>query len=115
MKKDLHPKWPEPPQTLTQRLLHVLDIFEGDSSDMRIIRATGNEYAPYGEKHSWTGLTLGDLRAIADILVGRAYTLADHDLACQFVFTGDEGPRKCCRCGAPLKGYNGDDCPKAVR
>lgn len=115
MKKILHPKWPEPPENLAQRLLHTLDIFEGESPDMRIIDATTNQYANHGDQHSWTGLTLADLRAIADIMVGHAYTLADHNLACQFGYTGKPGPRVCCRCGGPAKEYDGRDCPEAIR
>lgn len=115
MKKDLHPKWPEPPENLAQRLLHVLDVFEGHDSDMPVLRATQNQYAPHGEQHSWTGLTLGDLRTISDIMVGRVYTLADSDLGCQFLWTGDLGERKCCRCGTSLKEYHGEDCSKAIR
>lgn len=108
-----HPKWPEPPESLTQRLLHVLDVFEDQPDDMKVLQATGNEYAPYGEKHSWTGLTLADLRAIADIMLHSSYTLADHDLSCQFNFTGEkEGPQACSRCSLPLVDYKGDDCPK---
>lgn len=112
MKKDLHPEWPKAPESSFQRLQHVLDIFEDYSSDMRIIDATMNQYAPPGEQHSWTGLTLGDLRVIADVAVGGIYTFADHELACQFGYTGAKDPRACCRCGRPLKGYDGSDCPK---
>lgn len=114
MKKSLHPMWPEAPENLAQRLLHTLDIFEGEGSDMRIIDATTNQYAPHGEQHSWTGLTLGDLRVIADVMVGQVYTLADHNKGCQFAYTGEAGPRKCCRCGTPLKDYGDGDCPKAA-
>lgn len=115
MKKNHHPKWPEPPENLAERLLHTLDIFNGEPSDMRVITATEGEYAKHGEQHSWTGLTLGDLRAVADIMIGETYTLADHKLMCQFGYTGAHGPRACCRCGISLRDYTGGDCPKALR
>lgn len=112
MKKDPHPKWPEAPQSLAQRLMHTLDVHEGQGDDMRVLAATMGAYAPYGQRHSWTGITLGDLRAIADIMINHTYTLADHNLACQFSDTGDSGPRACSRCKAPLKDYEGSDCPQ---
>jgi hypothetical protein len=115
VRRNFHSKWPEAPETLAQRLLHVLNIFEGESDDMRIIEATTNTYAPHGQKHSWTGLTLGDIRAITDIMVGHAYTLADYDLGCQFGFTGAVGPRSCSRCGTPAKDYDGRDCEAIVK
>jgi hypothetical protein len=75
VKKNTHPKWPEPPKNLRERLLHVLDIFEDCPDEMPVLSATTNVYAPHGEEHSWTGLTLGDLRTVGAILVGRLYTL----------------------------------------
>lgn len=112
MKKDPHPKWPEPPVSLAQRLQHTLNIFEDYPNDMKVLRATEGEYASYGEKHSWTGLTLGDLRTIADIMVGNVYTLADSDLGCQFAFSGESGERTCARCDKPVSEYKGEDCPR---
>lgn len=114
MKKNLHPKWPQAPEGLAQRILHTLDIYEDHPGDTRVLTATANQYADYGQEHSWTGLTLNDLRAVADIMIGEVYTLADYNLNCQFGYTGRTGPRVCCRCGTPLKDYTGGDCPKAV-
>jgi hypothetical protein len=68
MKTETHPNWPFPPQGTTERLMHVLDVYEDSPDDMQVIRATGNTYAKHPDPDSWTGLTLGDLRAIAEAL-----------------------------------------------
>lgn len=68
MKRKTHPKWPEAPTNSIESLMHVLDIFEGEPDSMPIIAATTNIYAPHGEPDSWTGLRLGDLRVLADML-----------------------------------------------
>lgn len=68
MKRETHPKWPEPPKNAKESLLHVLDIFEDMPDDMKVIEATSNIYAPYGQGNYRTGLTLGDLRALATLV-----------------------------------------------
>lgn len=114
VKRDIHPKWPEPPQSLKERLLHVLDIFKDEPEDMVVITATTNTYAPHGEKHSWTGLTLSDLRVLADVVIGDNYTLSEHAEGCDFAYTGAKGEKKCLKCDLPLKDYKGKDCPKVA-
>lgn len=117
MKKDLHPMWPDAPENLAQRLLHTLNIFEGEPDDMVVMTATTNQYAPFGEKHSWTGLTLGDLRALSHIAVGETYTMAEFISGCDFTRTRQalDVERSCVRCGTSEKDYDSGRCPKAVR
>jgi len=53
--------WPAPPQDPTAALQHTLDLYADQPGDAMVIVATSNVYGP-GVK---TGLTWGDLRALA--------------------------------------------------
>lgn len=68
MKSETHPNWPDPPQGTTERLMHVLDLYEGQDDDTPVLTATRGVYGEYGTPDWWTGLTFGDLRAIAEVL-----------------------------------------------
>lgn len=57
-------KHPHPGLDPVSRLRHTLDVFAGQPDDRQVLRATSGIYGE-GE---WTGITLGDLRAIADLL-----------------------------------------------
>ncbi|MCP9209728.1 hypothetical protein [Streptomyces cucumeris] len=116
MNENLCTSWPEPPLNVAQRVLHVLDAYRDESNDMRVITATTGVYAPYGEKHSWTGLTLGDLQVLADVAVGNLYSLKEHSSGCDFTGTGEAvDRRKCLRCDLPFNEYSGQTCPKAPK
>lgn len=61
-------RWPEPPCTSMDRLLHTLDIYLHSADEMRIIDATSNVYPKRNGEIVRTGLTLGDLRALVKLL-----------------------------------------------
>jgi hypothetical protein len=53
-------RYPHPPTTPLESLEHFLAIYEDDSDEMVIMDATRNIYP----EAPWTGLRLGDLRAL---------------------------------------------------
>jgi hypothetical protein len=52
------------PTTPVEALVHVVAVWEGEPDDRMMIDATSNVYGP-GIR---TGLTLGDLRALAQLI-----------------------------------------------
>lgn len=56
--------WPTPPVTPTDALLHAVDLHVDQPDDELAVLATSNFYGP-GTR---TGLTWGDLRAIANLI-----------------------------------------------
>jgi len=58
--------WPEFTDNPVDRLKHTLAAYKGVPDERRVLTATSNMYL-YGT-HDWTGLTYGDLRAIAELL-----------------------------------------------
>jgi hypothetical protein len=65
MDHDFISRYPHPGTDPVARLRHVLDVYGEDVTDDRMaVQATGSAYQP-GEQ---TGLTFGDLRAIAKLI-----------------------------------------------
>jgi len=58
--------WPKFSDDPVDRLKHTLAAYEDAPNEYRLLTATGNMRL-YGEL-DWTGLTMGDLRAIAELL-----------------------------------------------
>lgn len=56
--------WPQPPEDVIGKVLHLIDNFQGQPDDMWVARATQGIYGP----GVTTGLTLGDLRKLIEIL-----------------------------------------------
>ena len=81
MKSETHPNWPFPPQGTTERLMHVLDVYEGQPDDAPVLTATRGVYDKHGTPDWWTGLTFGDLRAIAEALASGELAKAKKDAA----------------------------------
>lgn len=53
--------WPEPPKTLKDKLFHFLDSYPEVSDGAVVLMATSNVYG----RGVITGLTMGDIRALA--------------------------------------------------
>jgi hypothetical protein len=58
--------WPKFTDNPVDRLKHTLAAYKGVPDNRQVLTATGN-LSLYGT-HDWTGLTYGDLRAIAELL-----------------------------------------------
>lgn len=56
--------WPEPPGELTDKLRHVVDVFEGFGDSTKMVTATNYVYG-HGVR---TGLDLGDIRALLKLV-----------------------------------------------
>lgn len=64
VRRDAIEKYGPAPTTPAEALAHVLAIYADDADDREVINATSNIYGP-GVR---TGLTMGDLRALAKLL-----------------------------------------------
>lgn len=60
--------WPVPPESTTDKLKHVLDVFDGFGDNEKMVTATNYVYG-HGVR---TGLTLGDLRELLKLVEGKS-------------------------------------------
>lgn len=76
MIKNLDEKWPEPPEGTRDRLLHLLDVFDGVPDGIPVVCQLNEiQFTMPGVMVPVTTLTVGDLRILADIAVRREYAM----------------------------------------
>lgn len=76
MIKNLEEKWPEPPAGTRDRLLHLLDVFDGVPDGPSIVCQLNEiQFTMPGVTVPRVALTVGDLRILADVAVRREYAL----------------------------------------
>lgn len=73
---ELERKWPQAPECTRDRLLHLLDVFQGEPDSLVISRQPDDVVLTMpGVRVPEVALTLGDLRILADVAVGNEYAL----------------------------------------
>lgn len=73
---NLEAKWPEPPEGTRDRLLHLLDVFEGIAEGESIVCQLDEvAFTMPGVEVPRVALTVGDLRILVDVAVRREYAL----------------------------------------
>ena len=76
MNADLETKWPEKPTGTRDRLLYLLDVFEGELDSLVVTKNLDETALTMpGVQVPQTPLTLGDLRILADVAIGNEYAL----------------------------------------
>lgn len=73
---ELERRWPQEPGCTRDRLLHLLDVFEGEADSLVLSRQP--DYVVFtlpGVRVPEVKLTLGDLRILADVAVRGEYAL----------------------------------------
>lgn len=72
----LERKWPESPDCTRDRLLYLLDVFEGQPDGLIVVRQFDEAVITMpGVQVPQVSLTLGDLRILTDVAIGHQYEL----------------------------------------
>ncbi len=73
---ELEKKWPERPGCTRDRLLYLLDVFDGMPDGTVVVRQLDEaELTMPGVRVPRVDLTLGDLKILADSAIGHQYDL----------------------------------------